>query len=251
MNLNFPDTRQNTLAQRLRAGRQIVAADVAREFAVSTDTVRRDILALEAAGVAHRVRGGAVPVALPSSPLHERLSSGAHINPSLIREAAAQIGDAATLILDGGSTALSLIQYLPERAGRLVITPSPWNAIACHERGIDVFMIGGKLSAMGGSAVGDWAHSRLAEFAADIAILGACGLDADFGLSSDEFEESQLKQAMQASARRTIVVTAQTKLGKRARYHTLPLSQIDCVITDASPEQTTALKTDATEIINA
>ncbi|MEP3513130.1 MAG: DeoR family transcriptional regulator, partial [Lentilitoribacter sp.] len=62
MNLNVPDTRQNLLAERLANGVQIVAPKVAAEFGVSLDTIRRDILALEAAGKAQRVRGGAVPV---------------------------------------------------------------------------------------------------------------------------------------------------------------------------------------------
>uniref|UniRef100_A0AAN0MDU7 DeoR family transcriptional regulator n=1 Tax=Yoonia rhodophyticola TaxID=3137370 RepID=A0AAN0MDU7_9RHOB len=76
MNLNIPDTRQQVLAERLARGQQIVASDVAGEFGVSLDTIRRDILALEADGHAQRVRGGAVPIARPAPPLHMRLAKG-------------------------------------------------------------------------------------------------------------------------------------------------------------------------------
>lgn len=251
MKLNVPDTRQRVLAKRLDDGIEVVAIDVAGEFDVSLDTVRRDILALEAEGKAQRVRGGAVPVARPSSPLHARLSSKSEIKAELIHAAIHQIGTASTLLLDGGVTTLSLIAHLPLLEGRLVITPSPWIAIACEESGVDVFTIGGKLSSRGGIATGDVALGKVQDVAADIAILGACGVDAEFGLSSDDYDEAQMKKAMHAAAQRTFIVSGSAKIGRRARHHTLPLSQIDLVITDAVPSLTDPLVRAGTEILRA
>lgn len=251
MNLNIPDTRQSVLEQRLKAGQQIVAAEVAKEFEVSLDTIRRDILSLEAVGKAHRVRGGAVPVAPPLSPLHQRIVEGPAPGGKLIAAALAQVGQAATLILDGGSTVLALARVLPAVPGRLVMTPSPWVAIACQERGIEVFMLGGKLSASGGVSVGSFALERAAEISADVAVLGACGLDAEFGLSSDDQDEACLKRAMHRAARRTLVVTDGSKIGLRSRHHTLALEEIDVIVTDAGAGQCDALVAAGAEIEHA
>ena len=57
MNLNNPDTRQQLLSDRVQAGAQLIAKDLAQEFDVSLDTIRRDILALVAKGKARRTRG--------------------------------------------------------------------------------------------------------------------------------------------------------------------------------------------------
>lgn len=241
MSLNVPDTRQSALAQRLQGGQQIVAIEAAQEFGVSIDTIRRDILALEAEGRAQRVRGGAVPVAAPSEPIHTRLMKDESIDPGLIQAAVNAIGDAATLIVDGGITALSVVERLPLQEGRLVVTPSPWVAIACQERGVDVFMLGGQLRPQGGIATGELAQGRIAAISGDIAILGACGIDAEFGLSSDDHAESLMKQAMRAAARRTFVVTDHSKLGRRARHQTLPMTEIDQVITNAASDKTSPL----------
>jgi DeoR/GlpR family transcriptional regulator of sugar metabolism len=251
MNLNIPDTRQTILEQRLVDGKQIVAIDVAQEFAVSLDTIRRDILALEAAGKARRVRGGAVPVPRPMLPLHTRLSMGPGPNPVLILAAIEQVREVKTLLLDGGSTTLALACRLPSVPGRLVITPSPWIAVACQENGIEVFMLGGKLSASGGIGVGDITIQKIASVSADVAILGACGLDADFGLSSDEFDEARIKKAMQQSARRTLVLADSSKIGRRARHQTLSAAEIDLVITDATEEQTNPLRLAGVEVTHA
>ncbi|MCG3268151.1 DeoR/GlpR family DNA-binding transcription regulator [Yoonia sp. I 8.24] len=251
MDLNIPDTRQRLLAQRLDAGCQIVATDVAKEFDVSLDTIRRDILALEANGLAQRVRGGAMPIARPADPLHARINAADAVNPAIIRAAIREIGDAPTLLMDGGATTLSLIPQLAGVANRLVITPSPWVAIACQEHAIAVFLIGGTLSARGGIAVGDHAQLQTGVVSANIAILGACGVDTSFGLSSDDHAESQMKQAMHAAAARTIVVTGAQKIGRRARHHTLPLDQIDAVITDADHRLTAPFSDAGTTFIHA
>ncbi|SNZ19106.1 DeoR/GlpR family DNA-binding transcription regulator [Cohaesibacter gelatinilyticus] len=251
MNLNIPDTRQSELATRLKEGQQLVAIELAHEFGVSIDTIRRDILALEAQGKAHRVRGGAVPIAAPAAPLHVRLTDGPPPDKNLIQSAIREIGDAPTLLVDGGQTILCVIEHLPKQQGRLVITPSPWVAIACQERGIAVFMLGGTLRPLGGITTGDTTTTRIAELYADIALIGACGIEADFGLSSDDHDEAMMKRAMHEAANRTIIVTDKAKIGRRARYQTLTMSDIDTVITDASSEMTKTLQASGTRVVTS
>ena len=205
---------------------------------MSLDTVRRDILALETAGRAHRVRGGAVPVAEPAGPLRARLFERTQTYQPLVDRALGLLDTSATLILDGGATVLALAERLRPAPGRLVITPSPWVAIACQQNGIEVFMIGGNLSTSGGVNTGAIATSGLSELAADIAVLGACGLDPEFGLSSDEFSETGLKVAMHAASARTLVLTDRSKIGRRARHRTLHPDQIDMLVTDADSTET-------------
>ena len=153
--------------------------------------------------------------------------------------------------LGGGSSVLARARVLPGGAGRLVMTPSPWIAIACQERGIEVFMLGGKLSASGGVSVGSFALERAAEFAAAVAVLGACGLAVGFGLSSDDQDESDLKRVLHKAARRTLVLTDGSKIGQRSRHQTLSLNEIDLIITDAHPDETDALVTAGAEIHHA
>lgn len=241
MNLNVPDTRQLELTARLRDGQHLVATEVANEFGVSVDTIRRDILALEAKGKAQRVRGGAVPVAQPAAPLHMRLSDNPPLDQSTIQMAIREIGNAPTLLVDGGRTTLCVIEHLPAKEGRLVITPSPWVAVACQQRDIPVFLLGGMLRPQGGIATGELTLERIVKVTADIAILGVCGIDADFGLSSDDHDEAMMKRAMHEAAKRTIVVTEPSKIGLRARHHTLALSDIDMIVTDPSTDSACAL----------
>ena len=235
MDLNNPDVRQDVLRDRLASGGVLVAAEIASEFGVSVDTVRRDLIALESAGQARRVRGGAVPIARPADPMQVKLAGDARPPGALINVAVRAIADAKTILLDGGMTVLAIARALRPAAGLLVVTPSPWVAISCLERGIEVMMLGGRMSPQGGMNVGLDCERQLSALAADVAVLGACGLDAEFGLSSDDLLESAVKAQMARSARQTIVVTGRSKIGVRARHRTLAPAEIDLVVTDAEP----------------
>ncbi len=248
MDLNNPDIRRALLGERLAHGTLLVAGDLAREFGVSIDTVRRDLIALESEGAVRRVRGGALPVLPPAPLLTQRRA--APVAPGLVAAALAAIGPARTLILDGGTSVLAVAEALTPAPGLLVVTPSPWIAVAVIERGIDCLTLGGRISGSGGIAVGGEVVDALAGLAAEVAVLGACGLDASFGLSSDDLLESSVKRAMAVAAERVLVVAGAAKLGQRARHRTLSPDEIDVIATDAAPERTAPFQNAGIEVVH-
>lgn len=251
MDLNIPDTRQQILTQRLTSGVQIVAAEVAREFDISVDTVRRDLIALERIGKAHRVRGGAIPVSRPAPMLHEKLRAGKKPPSAIIDAALDVLANHKTIILDGGSTVLGLARALRPSKDLLVITPSPWVAIACLEKEIETLMLGGRLNANGGIAVGIDCEQQLSSIAAEVAILGACAIDPEFGLSSDDLHESGIKRLMARAASQTVVLADDAKIGVRARHRTLPTAEITSIITDAGANDCEAFRVQGIDVIHA
>lgn len=248
--LNNPDTRQAILRSRLSRGAPLIAVALAKEFGVSTDTIRRDLLALEGGGEVRRVRGGAVPVAAPMAPLHRRRPTAAPLPDGLVKRARDQIRDGMVVLLDGGRTVLALAQDLPCLRHCLIVTPAPAAALASLSRGLETLLIGGYLSASGGIAVGADAERAIGDVAADLCLLGACGIDPDFGLSADDHAERGIKRRMAASSHRTIVLTTQDKLGRRARHRVLPCADIDQLITDAPAALTTRFAAAGVEVEN-
>lgn len=132
--LNVPETRQQQLLAKLAIGEQLIAQDLAVEFEVSLDTIRRDIIALEQQGKAQRVRGGAVATAPASPPLQYRVPGQSPSIDAIADRALSLINHADTLLLDGGATVLALAERLQPKPRLLVMTPSPWVAVACREK---------------------------------------------------------------------------------------------------------------------
>lgn len=249
--LSGPELRQQTLRAQLERGDSLALPAAARELGVSVDTVRRDLKALEGQGFARCIRGGALPVARPVRPVLERMDESDGTVARLANTALPLIEDGMVILLDGGTSVLALAQRLPPLRNSLVVTPAPAAALACLAAGTPVQLVGGRLSASGAISVGPTAASALSDVAADLAFIGACGLDAEFGLSADDLDESYSKRAMIAAAHRSVVLTSAAKLGRRARHRVVRCDGLTTLITDAGPRETAAFASAGLEILNA
>ncbi|WP_370311736.1 DeoR/GlpR family DNA-binding transcription regulator [Sagittula sp.] len=245
---NSPEARQDALRLRLDRGLPLNLAALAEEFGVSTDSIRRDLKALEAQGHARCIRGGALPVTRPAAHTLDRLGHSGAEQAALAATALPLIENGMVLMMDGGTSVLALAQGLPHLPDCLVVTPAPAVALATLAAGIPTHLVGGRLSGFGAVAVGHETVTALDGIAADLAFIGVCGLDAGFGLSADDPDEAHVKRAMIASAHRAVVLTGAAKLGLRARHRVAPCTALDLLITDATTDLTAPLAASGLEI---
>ena len=91
----------------------------------------------------------------------------------------------------------------------------------------------------------------VAEVAADLALIGACGIDAAFGLSADDPDEAALKTAMIETSARAAVLTGAAKIGRRARHRVVECTALHLLVTDATVEQTADLEDTGLEVRHA
>lgn len=213
--------------------------DLAREFHVSTVTLRSDLQALEESGTIQRSHGGALPVAqgpVTEAPLSVKLARHHDEKVRIARVAAAMIGDGETIILDSGSTTLEiarLIGQLPLRS--LTVVTNALNialALADGPSHVRVLMLGGVLRQLSHSMVGPDAEQTLSRLAADRLFLGADGIDVELGVTTADPTEAQLNSRMVDIARQTVVLADASKFGRRSLSLIAPLQAVQCIVTD-------------------
>lgn len=234
IDLNTPQTRQDALRDRIKQGAPLIATALSAELGVSIDTIRRDLIALEQRGLVRRTRGGAMPVIPPMPPYLSRLENPDPAIDVLAASAVQLIPATATVFLDAGTTLNAVAARLPEQFEGLVVTPAPSVALAALSRGAKVHLIGGPLCPEGAMAIGGAAERAASEFAADVCLLGACGLWPEFGLSAEDVGEAGVKRAMALASAKVIVVTSASKLDWQGRHKVLSLQEIDTLVTDAA-----------------
>ncbi len=248
LDLNNPQTRQNVLRDRLDRGAPLVATALAEELGISVDTVRRDLIALERRGLVRRVRGGAIPVAQSTPPYAARAAAPDPDIEPLAERAVLLIPEDATVFLDAGTTMNAVAARLPEGFAGLIVTPAPSVALAALGRGAKVHLIGGALCPEGAMATGGTAERAVGEFAADLCLLGACGLWPEFGLSAEDSAEAGVKRAMALASARTVVVATSAKLERLGRHRVLELDEIGTLVTDAAPARLRAFQEAGVEV---
>ena len=87
----------------------------------------------------------------------------------------------------------AVARTLPRDFSGLVVTPALTVALHVMERGLRVQVVGGTLCPAGAMATGGAAERAIAAVAADVCLLGACGLWSDFGLSAEDPAEAGVK----------------------------------------------------------
>ncbi|KJL34375.1 DeoR/GlpR family DNA-binding transcription regulator [Microbacterium azadirachtae] len=231
--------RKDMLLERLRRDGRLVAKDIAAELGLSEDSIRRDLRELDAAGLAVRVYGGALPASPAVVDYARRTAVAPDSKARVAAAAAALIEPGATVILDGGTTALAMVAEIPLALPCTVITHSPTVAAALLDHAADVFLIGGQLFKHSAVACGAAAVEAAQRISADLFFLGVTGVHPTAGLTTGDPEEAAMKRVLSSRAAETYVLASEEKIGTASRFGVVALDEVAGIVTDADPADPT------------
>lgn len=241
----YATERQQQIEQLIATDGRVAVVDLADRFGVTTETVRRDLAALERTGVVRRVHGGAVHrtrASTAEASVAERASQRSGSKQTIARAAVDLLGEEldGALYLDAGTTTGAIAQLLatgPHPAGDLeVVTHSMSVAhILAGAQRIGLTAIGGRVRGLTAAAVGAQTVEAIGRLRPDIAFIGTNGVAAGFGLSTPDPDEAAVKRAIVASARRVVVVADGDKFDAELLVSFASLSDVDVLLTDTAP----------------
>ena len=235
----LPATRQNELLKLLEIRGQMSVTDIAEQFHVSEDTVRRDLDALAERGALTRTHGGAVTITAlvhRDSPFLQRLNTRTAEKQRIGRAAAALITDGETLLINGGSTTRLFAAELNQQYLTVVTNNLSVPGVLSTELIRDVYVMGGQYRPEAQVTVGPILASGI-QISVDTAVIGVGGVTAREGLTTTVLEEASMIAAMMAVARRTIVLADSSKLGKYSFAQIALLNAMQILVTDAEPSE--------------
>jgi DeoR family fructose operon transcriptional repressor len=243
----YAEERQDRIERIVVDSGRVAVTDLARQFDVTTETVRRDLAQLETRGVIRRVHGGAVH-ASNNSRVEESLSLRRDRNTDakerIARTAMTLIpaSFSGAIAIDAGTTTGLLADHLarwrPAAAHQtlVVITNSiPVASVVAENPEIELHLLGGRLRGITSAAVGASTLAQLSRVRPDIAFIGANGIHAEFGLSTPDQEESAVKTALTRGARRAVALVDASKLGQETLVSFADLGDLDTLITNEHP----------------
>lgn len=218
---------------RLQRDGRVVAAELARIYATSEDTVRRDLRALAAEGRCRRVYGGALPATPSRGPLSERQRLAPAAKAALGAALARLVEPGMTVFIDAGSTTLACAERL-EVTGVTVVTHAPAIAAALVEtEGVRLVTLGGQVDRQVGAALGGGVLAAVEAIRPDLLLLGACGIDAEAGITAHSLDDAAVKRAVAARAGRVAVAADRMKLATAAPFAVMELAACDILCLEA------------------
>ncbi|WP_031072865.1 DeoR/GlpR family DNA-binding transcription regulator [Streptomyces sp. NRRL S-118] len=252
----YAPERQHQIVHLARESGRVDVLSLAEEFQVTAETIRRDLKALDRAGLLRRVHGGAIPAGrLDFEPdLAERETTAADEKDRIARAALAEVPEDGTVILDAGSTVARLAACLPQDRSLTVVTHAlPAAARLADHPGIALHLVGGRVRHSTRAAVDAWALQAYAQIRADVAFIGANGFSAAHGLTTPDLAEAAVKRAVVASARRVVLLADSGKYGQDHFARFGGLDDVDLLITDTGlgTEDASAVEAAGTEVVRA
>jgi DeoR family fructose operon transcriptional repressor len=235
----YAEERQQAIARLVNQRGRMSVNQLARQYDVTTETVRRDLSALERMGLVRRVHGGVVPPAslsLIESGLRERDQVNIEIKERIARAALDRLPMAGgTVLLDAGSTTGRLASMLPPDHQLTVITHAvPIAARLAGQRQIDLRLLPGRVRRTTQAAVGADTVAALAELRVDVAFLGTNGVTADHGFTTPDADEAAVKRALVDSGRTVVALADASKFGIETAVRFAAPGEVDVLVTDGA-----------------
>ncbi|WP_409236662.1 DeoR/GlpR family DNA-binding transcription regulator [Streptomyces sp. PA5.6] len=252
----YAPERQQEILRLARDGGRVDVLSLAEEFQVTAETIRRDLKALDRAGLVRRVHGGAIPAGrLDFEPdLAEREGTAADEKDRIARAALAELPAEGSVVLDAGSTVARLAAALPLESTLTVVTHGlPTAARLADHPGIQLHLIGGRVRQRTRAAVDAWALRAYGEIRADVLFLAANGFSAEAGLTTPDLAEAAVKRAAIAAARRVVLLADSAKHGQEHFARFGDLADVDLLITDTglTDDDAAAIERGGTEVVRA
>jgi DeoR family glycerol-3-phosphate regulon repressor len=220
-------------------------AELAERFAVSEETVRRDVRQLESEGRALKVHGGVKLAGQDGEAAYQlRIAENAPLKRRIAQQAARLVDEGMTILIDSGTTSYWLARALVGVKNLTVVTNAIEVARVLGGRhGARLYLGGGELNDDYGSCFGLETQTFMRRFTPDVAFFSIGAIDAKLGLLDFHLPEAELKRSVAPLARKIVLLADSTKYARPGLIHVFDFAEIDTFVTDAAPpaEVTAAL----------
>lgn len=238
--------RQRKILAAVEAQGFVTIEGLADAFQVSAQTVRRDIIALDAARLLQRFHGGAGigadNTAVRLGHYHKR-TIAADAKQVIARRAAEIVPAGASVFLDVGTTLEAAAAALNGVGGLTVFTNSMNAAALFDPAAHDVHVLGGRLGGGDGSLVGETVVTALAELRLDYALIGCSAIEDAGAVMDFDMRKIAVKKAAMRAARCRCLLAAADKFGRSARAVIALARDFDHIVRDRDPDLVAARDT--------
>ena len=226
--------RQTEILEIARLEGRVVVEPLAERFAVTLQTIRRDLTELSDAGLLDRVHGGAVArTGVTNIGYDERRRMNEAAKTAIGQLCAQAIPDNSSMILNLGTTTEAVARELLQHRNITVVTNNMNVAnILVANPSCEIMVAGGSLRRSDGGLVGDLTIEFIKQFKVDYAIIGTSALDPDGDLLDFDLAEVRVSKAIIQQSRQAFLVTDATKLTRSAPVRLASLAELDAMFTD-------------------
>jgi DeoR/GlpR family transcriptional regulator of sugar metabolism len=221
------EERFQLIKNKLITAPSVLLAELCAEMNVSDDTIRRDLLELEKAGVLIKVHGGAMA---PPPATEAVVTPLLELNEEPIQNAAKVLDlfeDGNTLLLNGGPSTVEMAKEISRTIRLTVFTNSFLVVAALADKPlIQVVMLGGNVMHTSQTTAGAEVFRQLKSLSCDWLVTGTSFLDPERGITTASREDAQLLREMMSRCSQKLILAEPKAWGLSERHQVCSLHEI-------------------------
>jgi DeoR family fructose operon transcriptional repressor len=228
------EERRNQIINILESKGNVQVSDLSDFFAVTDETIRRDLDILKDKNLLKRTHGGAM--ALPNKQeisYDIRKNKNIQEKQQIAKKAAALVKPGDTIFLDISSTAMFLAKELFKMKDITIITNSAYIVFNfIDNKDVTLISTGGTLKPNSYSFVGPLAKEAVNKYFVDKFFSSCKGFSLKYGATESNDLENEVKKNMLQRSNRLFLLVDYTKINEIGLAQFASLEEIDTIIFD-------------------
>ncbi len=203
----------------------------------SESTVRRDLKQLEKNGLVKIEHGGATYIGNHlelTMPL--RYKKNIEEKDEIGKKAASLIRDNDCIFIDAGSTTEKIVHYIKAK-NILVVTNGINIAHSLIKKQIKTIVLGGEIRPKSFATVGQWAVKKLQDLFFHISFLGTNAISKDFGYSTPDLRESNIKQTVISRSKKSYILADSSKFNLETLHRFANIKNLKIISSNSYPKE--------------
>lgn len=259
----FPKERRKEIVSIVNSTGFATVDDLAKRFAVSVDSIRKDLKALQKEGKIKREYGGALKVDNPAAqtPQHNSVAETVALQRdaeddgrrAVAARAFLEINDGDAIFLGVSRTNLYLADMIASSDKRLIVTTNMIDVLPRLARNpkVTALATGGYLNVLLNGFAGPSTISLLEPLLFSKAFIGTCGVDlSKNAVLATSVDDGRVNEQVIKNASYCFLLAEEGKFETRTGYRYASISDFSAVITDtANRDILTAIASTGTPVL--
>lgn len=228
------NNRQNHIVEQVREQGGVKVEELAGDYGVSVETIRRDLNTLAKHNLLCRTHGGAV--SLQTRDIGQTFSSRLKLNAQAKQVIATRAQDylieRSVIGMDASSSCLHVARQLPDMACTLVTNSIGIMQSVASKEHVSVIATGGSFSVKYSAFHGPIAEQALSRLNLDVVLLSCCGVDENGAVWESNERNASIKRRLLGCATQVVLLADSSKIGKKGLIKVCDATEIDIFISD-------------------
>ena len=230
--------RRESILKTIQQQKSVSTEFLSRQFQVTEETIRKDLIDLHSKGYIIRTLGGAVIKEDYDPPFHQRSAANLTLKRAIVKQALTYISENDCIALDAGSTNVELAKLITAELKVVVLTNSLEiiNILSSIDE-IKVISTGGVLNSKFRSFGGRLVNICIDQYNIQKVFLSSNAVSLREGVMDSNDANVVIKRKLVESAKEKYLLVDHTKFTRIAHETVCPIDKINRIITDSGTDR--------------